>query len=110
MIKTESVTLSNSDKLSTLRDLGTMLSAGIPLLESVQALLEDSRGNQKKFLEVLRDDLTQGKHVYFTFSKFPNVIGRPARPFTWSRARSKFSSVFMITAGKIFLSLSITAT
>ncbi|KKQ18348.1 MAG: Type II secretion system F domain protein [Candidatus Levybacteria bacterium GW2011_GWA2_37_36] len=74
MIKTESVTLSNSDKLSTLRDLGTMLSAGIPLLESVQALLEDSRGNQKKFLEVLRDDLTQGKHVYFTFSKFPNVF------------------------------------
>ncbi|MDZ4227712.1 MAG: type II secretion system F family protein, partial [Candidatus Levybacteria bacterium] len=76
MIKTKNVTLSGSDKLSTLSDLGTMLSAGIPLLESVEALLEDAKKNQKKLLEVLREDLTQGKHVYFTFSKFPNVFSR----------------------------------
>jgi len=68
--------MSNNDKLSTLSDLSTMLSAGIPLLESVEALLEDAKGNQKKFLEVLRDDLNQGKHVYFTFSKFPNVFSK----------------------------------
>jgi len=76
MFKAENITLSNNDKLSILSDLGTMLSAGIPLLESVEALLEDAKGNQKKFLEVLRDDLTQGKHIYFTFSKFPNVFTR----------------------------------
>ena len=76
MFKTENVTLSANDKLSTLSDLGTMLSAGIPLLESVEALLEDAKKNQKKFLEVLRDDLNQGKHVYFTFSKFPNIFSR----------------------------------
>jgi type II secretory pathway component PulF len=76
MAKLENITLSSGDKLSTLSDLGTMLSAGIPLLESVEALLEDAKGNQKKFLEVLRDDLTQGKHVYFTFSKFPNIFSR----------------------------------
>lgn len=76
MMKTENITLSNNDKLSMLSDLGTMLSAGIPLLESVDALLEDARGNQKKILEVLREDLTQGKHVYFTFSKFPNVFSK----------------------------------
>ena len=70
--------MSNNDKLSTLSDLGTMLSAGIPLLEAVEALLEDAKGNQKKFLEVLRDDLNQGKHVYFTFSKFPNVFSKVA--------------------------------
>ncbi len=75
-MKTENLTLSNNDKLGMLSDLGTMLSAGIPLLESVDALLEDAKGNQKKFLEVLRDDLTQGKHVYFTFSKFQNVFTR----------------------------------
>jgi len=74
VIKTENLTLSNNDKLGILSDLGTMLSAGIPLLESVEALLEDSKGNQKKFLEVLKGDLTQGKHVYFTFSKFTNVF------------------------------------
>ncbi len=75
-MKTENITLSNNDKLGILSDLSTMLSAGIPLLESVNALLEDSKGNQKKLLEALRDDLTQGKHVYFTFSRFPNVFTR----------------------------------
>ncbi|MEK7517634.1 MAG: type II secretion system F family protein [Patescibacteria group bacterium] len=73
-MKTENITLSNNDKLGILSDLSTMLSAGIPLLESVNALIEDSKGNQKKLLEALRGDLTQGKHVYFTFSKFPNVF------------------------------------
>ena len=77
-MKTENITLSNGDKLSMISDLGTMLSAGIPLLESVDALLEDAKGNHKKFLQVLRDDLAQGKHVYFTFSKFPNVFSRVA--------------------------------
>src|SRR3990167_9676167 len=76
MAKPENITLKNNDKLSMLSDLATMLSAGIPLLESVDALLEDAKGNQKKFLEVLREDLSQGKHVYFTFSKFPNVFSR----------------------------------
>src|SRR3989344_2543864 len=75
-MKTENITLSNNDKLGILSDLSTMLSAGIPLLESVNALLEDTKGNHKKLLEVLRGDLTQGKHVYFTFSKFPNVFSR----------------------------------
>lgn len=73
-MKTENISLSNNDKLSTVSDMGTMLAAGIPLLESVEALLEDAKGNQKKFLEVLRSDLNQGKHVYFTFSKFPNIF------------------------------------
>lgn len=76
MGKTEGMSLSNNDKLGMLSDLGTMLSAGIPLLECVDALLEDAKGNHKKFVEVLREDLTQGKHVYFTFSKFPNVFSK----------------------------------
>jgi len=78
MMKTENLTLSNNDKLGMLSDLGTMLSAGIPLLESVDALLEDAKGNHKKFLEMLREDLAQGKHMYFTFFKFPNVFSQVA--------------------------------
>lgn len=74
MGRIENITLSNNAKLGILSDLGTMLSAGIPILESVDALLEDAKGNQKKFLEVLRADLVQGKHLYFTFSKFQNVF------------------------------------
>jgi type IV pilus assembly protein PilC len=76
MLKAEKVTISRNDKLGTLSNLGTMLSAGIPLLESAEALLEDAKGNQKFFLETLRNDLTQGKHVYFTFSKFPNIFSK----------------------------------
>ncbi len=75
-MNTEHLTISNNEKLNILSDLSTMLSAGIPLLESVNALLEDSKGNQRKLLEALRGDLTQGKHIYFTFSKFPNVFSK----------------------------------
>lgn len=75
-MKIENISLSNKDKLSLLSNFSTMLSAGIPLLETVAALLEDSKGSQKKLLETLRDDLTQGKHIYFTFSKFPNIFSK----------------------------------
>lgn len=75
-MKTENISLSNKDKLSLLSNLSTMLSAGMPLLETVNALLEDSKGSQKKLLETLRDDLTQGKHIYFTFFKFPNIFSK----------------------------------
>lgn len=75
-MKTENISLSNKDKLSLLSNLSTMLSAGMPLLETVNALLEDSKGSQKKLLETLREDLTQGKHIYFTFSKFPNIFSK----------------------------------
>ncbi len=53
-----------------------MLSAGIPILETVDSLLQDSKGNQKKLLTTLREDLGQGQHVYFTFSKFPKIFDK----------------------------------
>lgn len=53
-----------------------MLSAGISILETVDSLLEDAKGSQKKMLEVLRDDLIQGKRVYISFSKFPRVFDK----------------------------------
>ena len=55
-------------------NLATMLSAGISILEAVDSLLADAKGNQKKVLKVLRDDLMQGQHVYVTFSRFPRVF------------------------------------
>ena len=67
--KTENITLSNADKLGMLSDLGTMLSAGIPLLESVDALLEDAKGNHKKFLGVLRADF-RGNMFTLLFPSF----------------------------------------
>ncbi len=53
-----------------------MLEAGIPLLESIDSLLEDCKGNLKKILEALREDVTQGKRIHYSFSRFPKVFDK----------------------------------
>lgn len=70
------LTLANNDKLGLIGNLSTMLSAGIPILESVNSLLEDSKGNTQKVLIALRDDLSQGKRVYASFSRFPAIFDK----------------------------------
>lgn len=73
---TQNVSLSASDKITIISNFSTMLSAGISILEAVDSLLEDSKGNQKKILLTLRESLVQGKHVYEAFATFPNVFDR----------------------------------
>ena len=51
-----------------------MLSAGISILDTIDSLLEDSKGNTRKILEAVRTDLTQGKHLHTSFSEFPLVF------------------------------------
>ncbi len=75
-MKTENVSLSNNNKIALISNLGTMLSAGIPILESVDSLLEGAKGNQKKILDTLKEDLIQGKRVYTTLAKFPKVFDK----------------------------------
>ncbi len=75
-MKTENITLSYNDKIALLGNFSTMLAAGISILESVDSLLEDAKGNQRKVLQALREDLVQGKHVYVCFSKFPQVFDK----------------------------------
>lgn len=75
-MKTEAMTLSGNDKLALISNFNTMFSAGIPIIETVDSLLEDSKGNQKKLLETLRSDLMQGKRVYESFSKFPKIFDK----------------------------------
>lgn len=70
------VSLSNSDKVALIGSLATMLSAGIPILDVVNSLLEDAKGGQLKILTSLHEDLMQGKHVYVTFSKYPRVFDK----------------------------------
>jgi type II secretory pathway component PulF len=53
-----------------------MLSAGIPILDAVSNILEDSKGSTRKVLETLRDDLTEGHQVNYSLSKFPNVFDK----------------------------------
>lgn len=73
---TKNITLSSSEKLGLISNFATMLSAGIAILEVVDSLLEDARGNQKKILEVLREDLSQGNHISTSFEKFPKVFDK----------------------------------
>jgi type II secretory pathway component PulF len=68
--------LSTNEKITLIGNLSTMLSAGIPILEAVESLSKDVKGNQKKILEVLKADLAQGKRIHITFSKFPRAFDK----------------------------------
>jgi len=74
--KNKGVRLSSSEKIALISNLSTMLTAGIPILDAVSNLLDDAKGNQKKILDTLRDDLTQGHQVNYTLARFPNVFDK----------------------------------
>jgi type IV pilus assembly protein PilC len=65
------ITLKDSEKISLITNLSTMLTAGIPIVEAVNSLLEDTKGGQKIILETLRTDLMQGNRMYSSLAKFP---------------------------------------
>ena len=66
--------LSQKDKIAFIGNISTMLSAGISLIETVDSLLEDAKGNQKKLLEEIKRGLVQGKQLSQTFTKFPETF------------------------------------
>jgi type IV pilus assembly protein PilC len=73
-MNTKNVSLSGDEYLGLVSNLTTMLSAGISILEIVDSLLEDSKGNQKKILEEVRRDLMQGNRLHHSFAKFPSTF------------------------------------
>lgn len=75
-MNTTHISISNSEKLGLISNFAAMLSAGISILEIVDSLIEDSKGNQKKLLDVLREDLMQGNHISTSFEKFPKVFDK----------------------------------
>lgn len=75
-MKTENITISSSEKLSIIANLSTMISAGIPILEVIDSLLEDTKGNKRKILETVHEDLIQGKHLYASFDRFPKIFDK----------------------------------
>jgi len=75
-MKTFSVKLSPKEKIQLLGNMGTMLAAGIPILESVNSLLEESRSNTKKILTILKKDLEAGQHIHVSFAKFPRSFDK----------------------------------
>lgn len=72
----KSVSISNSDKLSLISNMATMLKAGISIIEIIDSLMEDAKGGQKIVLETLKADLAQGYHISSSFEKFPKVFDK----------------------------------
>lgn len=68
--------LTSRDKLSLFSSLSTMLGAGIPILEAVDSLLEEAKGNQKKVLVVLKEELNEGKTIAEALGNFPNAFDK----------------------------------
>lgn len=75
-MKIENLSLSNSEKIALVISLSTMLSSGIMIIDAIDSLLEDAKGNQKKVLTILREDLSQGKRIYVSFSRFPRIFNK----------------------------------
>lgn len=73
-MKTQNISLSASEKIGLIISLATMLTSGITLMEAVNSLLEDSKGNQRKLLQSIQDDITQGKRLYECLVKFPMIF------------------------------------
>ncbi len=74
MKKLKNISISGNEKIGLISNLATMLSAGIPIIETVDSLLEDSKGHMRILLETLRADLMQGKRIYTTFERFPKIF------------------------------------
>lgn len=75
-MSTKNITISGNERLSLLSTLSTMINAGIPILETIDSIIEDSKGNTKKIVESIRDDLIQGKSLATAFSKYPLVFDK----------------------------------
>lgn len=75
-MNSKSITIGNNERLGLIGTFSTMINAGIPILETVDSLLEDAKGNDKKILESIRADLVQGTSLSNAFSKFPLVFNK----------------------------------
>ncbi|MDO8488173.1 MAG: type II secretion system F family protein [bacterium] len=73
---TSNIRLSTADHISLLSNLSTLLASGVPILEAVASLSEDTKGNLKKILEALMEDLKQGKQVSDSFAAFPESFDK----------------------------------
>jgi len=75
-MNTNAIYLSTSEKIGFISNMSTMLAAGIPILEAVDSLESDAKGNIKLVLQELHADLSEGKLVYSTLDKFPRIFDK----------------------------------
>ena len=71
-----SLRLSPNEKIEFFSNMYTMLKAGIPILNGVESLLEDSKGNIRKVFAAVREDLLAGRRMYLSLAKFPESFDK----------------------------------
>src|SRR4030042_3147405 len=75
-MKSASIKLSSYNKLYLISNLATLISSGIPILESVESLITEAKGSSKKVLEILKEDLNQGKTIAQSFARSPDAFDK----------------------------------
>lgn len=73
-MKTSRVRLSGKDRLNLFTDLSTMLSAGIPLLESLDSLRTESKGSVRKVLDALYGGTSDGQPLSHAMETLPRAF------------------------------------
>jgi len=63
--------LTGKDRMGLYTDLGTMLRAGIPIMEAIESLQEDAKGQLKKALDVMHKALVNGEPLSTALSNMP---------------------------------------
>ena len=71
-----SLRLSAGEKIEFFSNMYTMLKAGIPILNGVESLLEDSKGNMRKVFSAVREDLLAGRRIHLSLAKFPESFDK----------------------------------
>jgi type II secretory pathway component PulF len=66
--------ISATEKYVIMSELATMLKAGIPAVEALQALINDAKGNSRKVLQTIQDDLNQGTRISDSLRKMPSTF------------------------------------
>ncbi len=65
------IKISASEKLAFISGLGKMLEGGIAIPDAIDALLEGTKKDQKKVLQMLKADLAEGRTISESLAKFP---------------------------------------
>jgi type II secretory pathway component PulF len=72
--KVAKLKLKNRERLSIFTDLSTMLSAGIPILEAVQSLETDNKGQPEKVLHHIRTSINNGIPLSKSMGQMPGAF------------------------------------
>jgi type II secretory pathway component PulF len=73
-MKTSHVQLSGKDKLALFTDMSTMLTAGIPILDIIESLRHDARGDTKVIVAALHRSLVNGEPLSHGMAAFPRTF------------------------------------